>query len=83
MKTTRQKIIELISKDCQRAVSLSTDLRKDLGLSSSDISILLFGLEYEFKVIFPDELVTDEVLTITKLVDYIGHHKGSCLHLFY
>lgn len=83
MKTTRQKTIELISKECQRAVFLSTDLRKDLGLSSSDISILLFGLEYEFKVIFPDELVTDELLTITKLVEYIEHHKGSCIHPFY
>ena len=77
MKTIRQKTIELISRECQREVSLSTNLRKDLGLSSSDISILLFGLEYEFKVLFPDELLTDELLTITKLTDYIERHSGS------
>lgn len=46
-------------------------------MSSSDISILLFGLEYEFKVLFPDELLTDELLTITKLTEYIERHSGS------
>lgn len=83
MKNIRQKTIEFISKECERTVSLSTNLRKDLGLSSSDISILLFGLEYEFKVIFPDELVADELLTITKLIEYIEHHKDSCIYPFY
>lgn len=83
MKNTRQKTIELISRECQRTVSLATNLRKDLGLSASEVSILLFGLEYEFKVIFPDELVADESLTVTKLTEYIEHHKGSCIYPFY
>lgn len=82
MKNIKQKTIELVSKECGRDVSISTNLRKDLGLSSSDVSILLFGLEYEFKVIFPDELLTDEWLTIDKLIEYIERHQGSCSLFF-
>jgi acyl carrier protein len=82
MKTIKQKTIELVSKECGQEVSLSTNLRKDLGLSSSDVSILLFGLEYEFKVIFPDELLTDELLTIARLIEYIERHQGS-FNLFF
>lgn len=82
MKTIKQKTIELVSKECGREVALSTNLRKDMGLSSSDVSILLFGLEYEFKVIFPDELLTDDLLTVDKLVEYIERHEGSCSVFF-
>lgn len=72
-KTKRELVLGLVSRLCGRPVTQAMNLRNDLGLSPSQVSLLLFRLEHDFGISFPDTLIADTQLTLRKIIDFLEY----------
>lgn len=54
----------------QDRITLTADFYRDLGLSKSDIHVILLGLTYRFKVVIPREIEAG-LINAKKVVRYL------------
>ena len=64
-------ILEKTTGEKYAAIELTSDLKKDLGLSSLDLAELACEIEDEFDVEIPDENIKD-LKTVQNVVDLIN-----------
>jgi acyl carrier protein len=70
----REQVIGLVSRLCGKAVTPATRLSQDLGLSASQISLLLFRIEHDLHIIFPDALIANAQLSLRQIIDFVEYH---------